>query len=138
MLMIVWNIYMIFICCLIKINCKTYFSKVMYLNNFLVDTIDCFGSPEKPYTFEGALVSHTRARERILCFFQPTKPTQYISVFAKKLDISQFGENCPTLSINEYSSVREELIDDFDLRIPMLVPSDPKLIVSSIFKMFYV
>ncbi|XP_018651062.1 LOW QUALITY PROTEIN: hypothetical protein Smp_127500 [Schistosoma mansoni] len=95
-----------------------------------VDTQDCFGLPEKPFIIFGAVVSHTRAIGRTLCYFQPSDQNQYLSIYPTKLILpSQFG-TCPVIQIKEFTSVRDELIDNSDVNmiIPMKVPDDTKLI----------
>ncbi|CAI2728562.1 unnamed protein product [Schistosoma spindalis] len=95
-----------------------------------IDTQDCFGLPEKPFIIFGAVVSHTRAIGRTLCYFQPSDQNQYLSIYPTKLVLpSQFGM-CPVIQIKEFTSVRDELIDNSDVNmiIPMKVPDDTKLI----------
>ncbi|CAH8523889.1 unnamed protein product [Schistosoma mattheei] len=95
-----------------------------------IDTQDCFGLPEKPFIIFGAVVSHTRAIGRTLCYFQPSEQNQYLSIYPTKLVLpSQFG-TCPVIQIKEFTSVRDELIDNSDVNmiIPMKVPDDTKLI----------
>ncbi|VDP63604.1 unnamed protein product [Schistosoma mattheei] len=86
--------------------------------------------PEKPFIIFGAVVSHTRAIGRTLCYFQPSEQNQYLSIYPTKLVLpSQFG-TCPVIQIKEFTSVRDELIDNSDVNmiIPMKVPDDTKLI----------
>lgn len=88
--------------------------------------------PENPFIIFGAVVSHTRAIGRTLCYFQPSEQNQYLSIYPTKLVLpSQFG-TCPVIQIKEFTSVRDELIDNSDVNmiIPMKVPDDTKLIVS--------
>ncbi|VDP59743.1 unnamed protein product [Schistosoma curassoni] len=92
--------------------------------------VDCFGLPENPFIIFGAVVSHTRAIGRTLCYFQPSEQNQYLSIYPTKLVLpSQFG-TCPVIQIKEFTSVRDELIDNSDVNmiIPMKVPDDTKLI----------
>uniref|UniRef100_A0A095CF89 Uncharacterized protein n=1 Tax=Schistosoma haematobium TaxID=6185 RepID=A0A095CF89_SCHHA len=96
----------------------------------ILDTQDCFGLPENPFIIFGAVVSHTRAIGRTLCYFQPSEQNQYLSIYPTKLVLpSQFG-TCPVIQIKEFTSVRDELIDNSDVNmiIPMKVPDDTKLI----------
>ncbi|CAH8502603.1 unnamed protein product [Schistosoma turkestanicum] len=95
-----------------------------------IDTQDCFGLPEKPFIIFGAVVSHTNAIGRTLCYFQPSDQNQYLSIYPTKLNLpSQFG-TCPTIQIKEFTSVRDEIIDNSDVNmiIPMRVPDDTKSI----------
>nr|CAH8848700.1 unnamed protein product [Trichobilharzia regenti] len=95
-----------------------------------IDTQECFGLPEKPFITHGAVIVHTRAIGRTLCYFQPSDTNQYLSIYPTKLELPrQFGV-CPTIQINEFTSVRDELIDNSDpnMFIPMTVPADTKLI----------
>ncbi|CAH8524510.1 unnamed protein product [Heterobilharzia americana] len=95
-----------------------------------IDTQDCFGLPEKPFIIYGAVISHTRAIGRTLCYFQPSDTNQYLSIYPTKLELPrQFG-SCPIIQINEFTSVRNEIIDNSDanMLIPMTVPADTKLI----------
>ncbi|KAH8876011.1 Low-density lipoprotein receptors class A cysteine rich [Schistosoma japonicum] len=95
-----------------------------------IDTQDCFGLPEKPFIIFGAVVSHTRAIGRTLCYFQPSDQNQYLSIYPTKLDLRRRFGTCPVIQINEFTSVRDELIDNTDVNmiIPMKVPDDTKLI----------
>ncbi|OON15308.1 hypothetical protein X801_08892, partial [Opisthorchis viverrini] len=103
------------------------------LNFWPVDTQDCFGLPENPITLAGAFVANSRLPGRTTCYFAPSESGQYLSMRFSSLLLPRKANSCPTLTINEYSSVREELIDDTDpnLRVPMVVPADPKQLFRS-------
>ncbi|KAK4471379.1 hypothetical protein MN116_004812 [Schistosoma mekongi] len=95
-----------------------------------IDTQDCFRLPEKPFIIFGAVVSHTRAIGRTLCYFQPSNQNQYLSIYPTKLDLRRRFGSCPVIQIKEFTSVRDELIDNTDVNmvIAMKVPDDTKLI----------
>ncbi|KAF8571397.1 hypothetical protein P879_00171 [Paragonimus westermani] len=105
-------------------------SKVINGNTVRVNTQDCFGLPESPITLAGAVVTHSQMAGRTLCYFSPLMPEQYLSLQFTVLTLPRQSWNCPTISLNEFSSVRDELIDgdDPNLRVPMIVPADPKLL----------
>ncbi|TGZ64470.1 hypothetical protein CRM22_006348 [Opisthorchis felineus] len=98
-----------------------------------VDTQDCFGLPQNPITLAGAFVANSRLPGRTTCYFGPSESGQYLSMRFSTLLLPRKASSCPTLTINEYSSVREELIDDTDpnLRVPMVIPADPKQLFRS-------
>ncbi|CAL8069757.1 unnamed protein product [Calicophoron daubneyi] len=102
-------------------------------NTVGINTADCFGLPESPITVAGALVQNSQTPGRTLCYFASPESEQYLSVRFDSLTLPRRFGSCPTLTVNEYSSVRSELIDDEDtnLRVAMIVPSDPKALFTA-------
>lgn len=108
----------------------SYFSS-HFVFKFQVNTQECAGQPEEPMSFAGAVVYNGVTLGRTTCYFGPNDPVQYMAIKIDKMELPKSLGNCATWKLHEYSSVREELIDNTDpnLRVAMVVPSDPKLLV---------
>ncbi|TPP61440.1 hypothetical protein FGIG_10927, partial [Fasciola gigantica] len=102
-------------------------------NTVRFNTQECAGQPEEPMALAGAIVHDGMTLGRTTCYFGPNDPIQYVAIKIDKVELPKSLGNCPKLTLHEYSSVREELIDNTDpnLRVAMVVPADPKLLVEA-------
>ncbi|THD21698.1 hypothetical protein D915_007659 [Fasciola hepatica] len=102
-------------------------------NTVRFNTQECAGQPEEPMALAGAIVHDGMTPGRTTCYFGPNDPVQYVAIRIDKAELPKSLGNCPKLTLHEYSSVREELIDNTDpnLRVAMVVPADPKLLVEA-------
>ncbi|VDP90371.1 unnamed protein product [Echinostoma caproni] len=83
-------------------------------NTVRISAQECSEQPEKPLTLAGVVVYGGTTLGRTLCYFAPESSLQYVAIKMDKLELAKSLGQCPRLMLFEYSSVREELIDNTD------------------------